>query len=296
MTKTVRQVQVSAGALAALGPDAPLSRPVAEAWNGLNRGEWEAARARFEAVLAREETPEAWEGLAWAAWWLDDPAAIFDARERAYRLYRRRGDHRGAARTATWLGLDYADFKGESAVASGWFARAHRLLEKRPPCPEHAWLAAFDAHHALMADKDPRTAQQLAADAAAISAALGITDVELLSRALEGLALVSQGRIRDGMRLLDEATAAVVAGEVNNLQAMGLACCYLIYACERVRDYPRAFSSCSPPRSAGSMRSRREDRMRVARSLAALALALGAVLTLPQARAAAPAGPYHPTA
>jgi ATP/maltotriose-dependent transcriptional regulator MalT len=231
-------------ALAALKPVGPLPDAVAEGWKTLNLGEWERARDQFETALAHEETPEAWEGLAWAAWWLDEAAVIFDARERAYRLYRRRSDRRGAARAATWLGLDYIDFKGESAVANGWLRRAHRLLEKVPPSAEHAWLSAFDAHHALMADKNPVTAQKLAAEAAAISEALGITDVELLGRALEGLALVSQGKIRDGMRLLDEATAAVVSGELTDLQAMGLTCCYQIYACERVRDYARAAQWC----------------------------------------------------
>jgi hypothetical protein len=34
-------------------------------------------------VLASEETPEAFEGLSRAAWWLDDAAGVFGARERA---------------------------------------------------------------------------------------------------------------------------------------------------------------------------------------------------------------------
>lgn len=54
-------------------------------WAELGEGRWEAARASFEQALAREETPEALEGLSWAAWWLDDAAEVFDARERAYR-------------------------------------------------------------------------------------------------------------------------------------------------------------------------------------------------------------------
>lgn len=231
-------------ALAALKPEGPLPEEVAAGWAALNRGEWEGARVQFQTAIARAETPEAWEGMAWAAWWLHDTASLFDARERAYRLYRQRQDYRGAARAATWLGLDYIDFKGESAVANGWLQRAHRLLEKIPQSQEHAWLMAFDAHHALMADRNPVTAQRLASEAAAISAALGITDVEMMGRALEGLALVSQGKIRDGMRLLDEATAAAAAGEIGDLQAVALTCCYLIYACERVRDYPRAAQWC----------------------------------------------------
>lgn len=134
-------------ALAALTPAGPMPDEAAQGWAALGRGEWKQAQVRFEAALAEADTPEAWEGLAWAAWWLDDIPAIFEARERAYRLYRRRGDCRGAARSATWLGLDHVDFGGQSAVASGWLRRAHRLLEKTPQSPEHAWLMTFDAHH-----------------------------------------------------------------------------------------------------------------------------------------------------
>ena len=56
----------------------------------LARGAWAEARASFEAALAEEETAEALEGLSWAAWWLDDVDACFDARERAYRAIARR--------------------------------------------------------------------------------------------------------------------------------------------------------------------------------------------------------------
>ena len=61
-------------------------------WAELREARWDAARAAFEKTLAREETPEAFEGLSWAAWWLDDAEAVFEARERAYRLYRKSGD------------------------------------------------------------------------------------------------------------------------------------------------------------------------------------------------------------
>jgi hypothetical protein len=36
-------------------------------WRALAEGDWQAARARFEEVLATEETAEALEGLGWAA-------------------------------------------------------------------------------------------------------------------------------------------------------------------------------------------------------------------------------------
>src|SRR5688572_4436786 len=86
--------------------------------DALARWNWEEARACFEAALREDETPEALEGLGMAAWWLTDAAVYFPARERAYRLYRARGDRLGAARAAIALALDAFLFRGEHAVCS----------------------------------------------------------------------------------------------------------------------------------------------------------------------------------
>jgi DNA-binding NarL/FixJ family response regulator len=62
--------------------------------------------------------------------------------------------------------------------------------------------------------------------------------------ALDGLARVSQGDVAAGMARLDEATTAATAGEMRDPIAIGLSCCYLIFACERVRDFERAGQWC----------------------------------------------------
>src|SRR5262249_6668583 len=54
----------------------------AEGDAALGRGAWGEARAAFDAALAARESPEALEGLALAAWWLDLADVLFDARER----------------------------------------------------------------------------------------------------------------------------------------------------------------------------------------------------------------------
>jgi LuxR family maltose regulon positive regulatory protein len=224
----------------ALSPDA-LTRAGREA---LARGEWEEARAAFEAVLAHMETPEALEGLGTAAWWLDDAPTTFDARERAYRLYCERGDRQGAARVAIVIAEDCLDFRGEPAVANGWRERARRQLETLSDVPERGWLALWEGHFALLAENDSATARLRAAEAAEIARSLALLDLEMLSRALDGLALVSEGRVADGMSRLDEATAAALAGEMRDLIAIGVSCCYLVMACERVRDFDRAAQWC----------------------------------------------------
>jgi ATP/maltotriose-dependent transcriptional regulator MalT len=67
----------------------------------------------------------------------------------------------------------------------------------------------------------------------------------MLGRSLQGLALVASGAVADGMSCLDEVNTAVVAGELSDLIAIGLACCYMIGACDRVRDYDRAIQWCA---------------------------------------------------
>jgi hypothetical protein len=56
-------------------PDTSSLRHSAE--EALARGDWETARAHFQEMLEKEETPEALEGLGRACWWLDDVHALF---------------------------------------------------------------------------------------------------------------------------------------------------------------------------------------------------------------------------
>jgi len=210
----------------------------------LARGAWAEARASFEAELHTEATAEALEGLSWALWWLDDVDACFAAREAAYRRYRADGDLRGAARLALWLSDDYSEFRREEAVAGGWFQRAARLLAELPPAPEHGWLWTFEAHVALAAG-DREDALRLAGAARELGRELGVIDLEMFALATEGVVLVTGGAVADGMRRLDEAAAAALGGEFDDLRAAGWTCCLLIGACEGVRDFGRAAQWCA---------------------------------------------------
>src|SRR5690606_2392764 len=77
---------------------------------------------------------------------------------------------------------------------------------------------------------------------------LDAIDYEMLAQALHGFALVSAGDLDQGMRLLDEATTTAVSGDMTDLDAIVTTCCFLIYACERVRDYDRALQWCDMAR------------------------------------------------
>lgn len=214
----------------------------------LLRGAWDEARASFEQALAARESPEALEGLGVAAWWLDLADLVFASRERAYTLYLDRGDADGraaAARVAVWIAWDTWAFRGEHAVASGWLQRARRHLDGLGDVPERAWLELREGALALFDDGDPDRAHRHAEEGIRIGRAAQAVDLEMLGRALQGFALVSSGAVAEGMRALDEVNAAVVAGELTDLVAIGLSCCYMIAACDRVRDYDRAVQWCT---------------------------------------------------
>jgi DNA-binding NarL/FixJ family response regulator len=211
----------------------------------LARSAWGEARDAFDAALRIRETPEALEGLGMAAWWLDLAEVVFDARERAYRLYLERDERRAAARVAVWLAWDCHAFRGENAVGNGWLQRARSLLDGQPPCSERAWLEVREGALCLLEEGDLERAHALAAEGIRVAREVGNTDLEMVGRAVQGLALVASGAVAEGMRGLDEVNAAVVAGELKDLVAIGLSCCYMIAACERVRDYDRAMQWCT---------------------------------------------------
>ncbi len=223
--------------------DAARADAIAAGRTALANARWNDARASFEAALLHGDAADALEGLGAACAWLEDIDATFAARNHAYRLYRDAEDRCGAARVAVALAWDHF-LAGERAVANGWVGRAHRLLAGLPSSSESGWLAIFEAHVALLVDHDAAETERLAASAADLGQSLADVDLQVLALAYQGLAEVSQGRIRDGMRLLDESTAAAVAGEVSDPDSAASACCCLIYACERVRDYDRAAQWC----------------------------------------------------
>ena len=63
----------------------------------IDAGDWQTARDLFETLTRETNAPEAWAGLAEAAWLQQDSRLMIDARLTAYRLYRERGNDIAAA-------------------------------------------------------------------------------------------------------------------------------------------------------------------------------------------------------
>jgi hypothetical protein len=104
-------------------------------------------------------------------------------------------------------------------VANGWLRRARRLLEGHHDSAEYGWLLLREADARL--SRGAVAAAAGAADAVALGRRHRDPDLEHLALSLEGLAEVAAGSVAEGMQELDEATAAVVAGEFADRSAAG---------------------------------------------------------------------------
>jgi DNA-binding CsgD family transcriptional regulator len=219
--------------------------------SALAASEWEDARRCFESALDREESVEAWEGLAWAASWLGDTDASLAARERAFRTYRAAGDAGGAARMAGWLANDALHFRGDDAVAAGWIERGRSLLDGRARSPDHGWLLVIEGYYSLEVELDAEAAASKGGEAAALGTEFHVPDLEALGIAIEGAALVVQGRAEEGLRRLDEAAAVSAAEDFELPISPAWAICILIAVCERVGDFGRVAQWSAAMRSIG---------------------------------------------
>jgi len=210
----------------------------------LDAGSWQVARTEFLAVAEETADPLAYEGLAQAAWWLDEGETCVGSRETAYRRHRELGDSLGAARAATSLAWDSLLFGHGEAVALGWWTRAESLLDGLDESSEHGWHAVREAELAMDVGHDPDRALAAAVRASAIARRLKLGDLEVVGMALQGIAMTSAGEVEGGMAKLDASVAAATSGDVADPMWMGKVCCWLIAACNQNRDVTRAADWC----------------------------------------------------
>ena len=213
--------------------------PPAPADDALARGDWEGAADLYRAAIERQETAQAQEGLSWAAWWMADEVLTFEARIRAFQLYRAAGRPGDAARLAAWIAADFREFRGEQAAAMGWIRRAGSFLEGQKESANHGWVALLEADLALNFERDTTGALPLCEQAARIGREHGVSDLEAVGLAQGGVCHVTEGRVEEGMRCLDEAVAIASAGDLHLPITEGWAFCCLIAACDGIGDFKR---------------------------------------------------------
>lgn len=165
--------------------------------------------------------------LADAAWWLGHNDESLVLSEEVYHRYLRNEDASRAAQRALEVGLLWL-LRGESTIGSGWISRGARLLDDLPECAVHGYLRYLEAAEAL-AQGRLDTAVEVARRIQRLGDRYDDRTLSAMGLVTEGIAVVKQGRVGDGLAVLDEAmlpvrVGAVVPNWAGNLycQLMGL--------------------------------------------------------------------------
>jgi len=201
-----------------------------------------AWREAFELLSAADQAgglgADDLDGLAQAAWWNGRSDQCISARERAYALHLEAGNSRQAALVALAVAKDQFG-RRSSSVGTAWLNRAQRLLKDEAVGVEHGYLLRLQAVMALEGEGDFERALELARQTLEIGTRFGEPDLIALALQDQGRTLVANGQVKEGMALLDEATAAALSGELKPLTT-GIIYCNLIGVCEQTADLRRA--------------------------------------------------------
>lgn len=203
-----------------------------------SRRAWpEAVEALTEADRAEGLSPDDLELLGNASWWAGRPDDATEAMERAFAGYEAAGRAEDAGRVAIYMAYQ-ASRAMAFAVAGGWAAQANRLLEAFPDSPLHAWEGVF----AAAGDMDQgriESGLEHADRTMAMARDLGNNEALYIAMAFKGMGDVIAGRWKEGMALLDEASAAAMSGNLE-LRAASDILCITIGACRNLGDLERA--------------------------------------------------------
>jgi DNA-binding CsgD family transcriptional regulator len=176
--------------------------------------------------------------LATAAYMLGRDDDYLGAMERAHHAHLEVREALPAVRCAFWIGVNRM-LRGEMSRATGWFARAQRLVDREERhCVERGYLLIPVMLGAVGAG-DWAAASTAAAEATEIAERFGDPDLLALAGHELGHALIRQGRVEEGLRLVDEAMVAATAGELSPI-ATGLVYCSVIAYCQDLYELRRA--------------------------------------------------------
>jgi DNA-binding CsgD family transcriptional regulator len=201
------------------------------------RRAWAEAYGAFSLVdRARPLDRDDLERMATCAYLTGRDSDFQSVMERAHHANVSAGDRERGARAAFWLGL-VGLLRGDKGIATGWLARAGRLIGSRD-CVEQGYLLLPLAEQHL-AERDLAAAHAAASRAAAIGQRFGDSDLVACAHHLEGRALLDQGTVHAGLALLDEAMLAAMTGELTPIFT-GLIYCSVIDACQHVCALSRA--------------------------------------------------------
>ncbi len=199
---------------------------------------WIEARTKFEAARQLTELgADDLNALGMSAWWIGSMAECSEAWEAAYHRYLEEG--RAAEAASAAIGLGYNHFlRAEEAPGMGWLGKAQRLLADLPESVAHGGLLYTLQVEAMFDSPDPDAVIAAARQVGEMGARLA--EPALVASALlgEGRVMIKNGRVREGLALLDEAMVSVLADELPPEYA-GNIYCHVIAACHELADFRR---------------------------------------------------------
>ncbi len=170
-------------------------------------------------------------GVAYAAGHLD---VTIEAWERTYVVCLREGDQVAAGGAAVRVALHLLFDTALMAPVRGWLARAEGLLEGQGETPAYAWFAAVRTYERMLSG-DAAGARQWVGHAVEVGA-----KCEPAAGAIGGVAqarlLILDGRVSEGLALLEQAGVATVSGDLDPLST-GVVYCELVCALQGLAQY-----------------------------------------------------------
>ena len=194
------------------------------------------------------------EQLAWAAALTERDDEVLALLERLYQVRLESGDGLKAARAAFWLGFRLINLGADGT--RDWVARSCTTKRRRRGVRMRTARLSAAADHYRESDLwgDRGGACRRRPRAVEIGQHCGDRDLVAFVRAIQGRMLLRQGRVEDGLGLLDEAwlrdcgrAVALIAGLI---YCGVISCCQQVYALDRAREWTSALADwCKRSRS-----------------------------------------------
>ncbi|WP_424858356.1 LuxR C-terminal-related transcriptional regulator [Streptomyces sp. SAI-170] len=224
------------------GSDAAAAQALSRARDAVSRQAWgEAYRLLSDAPAPL--TPDDFAAYADAAWWTSRIDESIVARMKAYAGYTAAGDDRRAGYCA-WMLFYEHQLAGRTAVAAGWLRRARRHLSEEPECVEQCYLAWMESEAAAARGAFDE-AMTIARGMAALARRCGSPDLYAMGVQAQACVLLAEGRVAEGLDLLDDAMCAAMAGELSPfftgwIYCLGLQRCMACVDLERAAEWTEA--------------------------------------------------------
>ncbi|MBK3635565.1 helix-turn-helix transcriptional regulator [Streptomyces sp. MBT97] len=215
-----------------------VSQDLEQGRTAFERHSWEEAFVLLSSVdAAAPLDAEDLDVLGECAYFTGRTEVWVEVGHRSYVERLRAGAPRGAAMCACRLSVVLM-LRGDAALGAGWLGRAQRLLAEEPECVEQGYALAVEAEAAYWSG-DLEGSLTPASRAAEIGVRFSDVDLATLSLHQEGRARCRLDGVAEGMKLLDEAMIAVLAGDLGPFYTCWVYCSS-ISVCRLMSDVRRA--------------------------------------------------------